>query len=119
TNILTNNSVTVIVTDQSGNDDFCFATVTVIDNLAAVITSCPADVTINCQDSQLPANTGGSATATDNCDNNVTITHNDVIVPGFCPQTYTINRTWTATADYNNSSFCVQVIHVQDITAPT
>jgi hypothetical protein len=38
------NSCTVIVTDNSGNNAFCFATVTVVDNTPPVI-SCPADIT--------------------------------------------------------------------------
>jgi len=58
------------------------------------------------------------ATATDNCDETVTITFNDSIDPGACPQEYTVTRTWTATDDCGNTSTCSRSITVQDNTAP-
>lgn len=103
-------------TDDCGNSTACQQTIVVDDSVAPVI-SCPANITIQCTASTLPANTG-SATATDNCDGTPTITSSDVTVGGACPQELTITRTWTATDDCGNSSSCVQTIFVDDSTPP-
>ncbi len=103
-------------TDNCGNESTCLQTITVVDEEAPVIT-CPDDITINCQDDQSPSNTG-NPTATDNCDPSLDFTHSDNIVAGSCPDTYTIERTWTATDDCMNSNTCVQLIQVQDVTEP-
>ena len=108
-------TVNVVATNMCGVDN-CNFNVVINDNENPVI-SCPSAITINCQDSQLPANTG-SATATDNCDLNPSISYNDAIVAGNCPGNYLINRTWTAKDIYTNASMCLQVITVRDITAP-
>ncbi len=81
-----------------------------VDNTAPVIT-CPADITIECDESTDPANTG-TATATDNCDGSPTITYSDVTGAG------TITRTWTATDACGNSASCDQVITIEDTTPP-
>src|SRR5436190_1353930 len=110
-------------TDPSGNSSTCVQIITVQDVTAPVIT-CPANTTINCQASSLPANTG-IATATDNCTPmaNITISSTDASTQGGNPAltsyyNYTITRTWKATDPSGNSSTCVQIITVQDITAP-
>ena len=107
-------------TDVTGNFSECAQTITVRDVTAPIIT-CPASVTINCQDATTVA-ANGSATATDNC-SPVTITSSDVSTQnssatnaGF--YNYTITRTWKVTDVTGNSSTCVQVITVQDITKP-
>ncbi|MEO6131464.1 MAG: T9SS type A sorting domain-containing protein, partial [Saprospiraceae bacterium] len=46
------------------------------------------------------------------------ITSTDIIVPGNCPQSYTINRTWRATDDCGNSATCTQVLQVIDNVPP-
>ena len=76
------------------------------------------NVTIECDDSILPDNTG-MASATDNCDSAPTVTYDDSIAPSQnCIQEYTITRTWLATDDCGNTSTCTQVIVVDDRTAP-
>ena len=90
--------------------------VAVVDDGAPVIT-CPANITIECSDSQDPDSTG-SATATDDCGGTSVITYDDDVTPGRCADSYTIARTWTATDDCGNSSSCVQTITVQDTTDP-
>jgi hypothetical protein len=114
------NTVTLTITDVNGNSDTKTATVTVEDKVAPVI-SCPDAVTLNCQDNTTPYSTG-SATATDAC-GIVSITFADVStqntdVNNAAHYNYTINRTWTATDKNGNSTSCVQVITVQDITPP-
>ncbi|MDX1686135.1 MAG: hypothetical protein R3275_12935, partial [Saprospiraceae bacterium] len=90
----------------------CSSTVTVRDTMPPTIT-CPVDVTIDCSDSRDPANTG-QATGTDNC-TGPTITYSDAS-SGSCPEV--ITRTWTAEDSCGNVSTCVQMITIEDNTAP-
>src|SRR5690606_3502540 len=62
-------------TDVTGNATSCEQIITVHDVTAPTIT-CPADVTLNCQDDTTSAATGGGA-GTDIC-SSVTITQSDV-----------------------------------------
>ncbi|KAJ8900701.1 hypothetical protein NDN08_000002 [Rhodosorus marinus] len=66
-----------------------------------------------------PENTGGSATATDDC-SDVTISYSDDIPDGFCNGSRIITRTWTATDECGNSSSVEQLItqEVLDETPP-
>ncbi len=88
----------------------------IIDGTPPVIT-CPANVTIECDEDDQPSNTG-SATATDNLDPNPVITFSDSVAVGACPQESVITRTWTATDCAGNSITCDQTITVEDTTAP-
>jgi len=83
------------------------------------VITCPADVTIECDEDRSPAS-NGTATATDNCtaDADIVITFADNIIPGPCANTFTILRTWTATDECALFSTCVQTINVQDTTDP-
>src|SRR5665811_728564 len=103
-------------TDECGNASSCTQIITVQDITAPGI-SCPADVTLNCEDPSDPAATG-SAMATDNCDANPVITFTDSTTPGSCAGNYVITRTWTATDECGNASTCTQIITIQDITVP-
>jgi hypothetical protein len=107
---------TYTATDATGATATCVQTFTVVDNVVPTIT-CPANTTIACTASTLPAATG-TATATDNCDATVTISSSDVIIAGACPQESTINRTWLATDDCGNTSTCLQTIVVDDSVPP-
>ncbi|MCB0608172.1 MAG: DUF11 domain-containing protein [Lewinella sp.] len=59
----------------------------------------------------------GMPTATDNCDNDVTVTFSDFLVPsqGDCGKT-TILRTFTATDNFGNFNKCVQEITIRKPT---
>lgn len=103
---------TWLATDDCGNTATCTQTIFVDDSTAPTIT-CPANITVLCGTSTLPAATG-MATATDNCDASATITFSDISLPGICPAEITINRTWQATDDCGNTSTCNQVIFVDD-----
>ncbi|GAB4094174.1 HYR domain-containing protein [Flaviaesturariibacter terrae] len=114
------NTVTLAVTDVHGNVNTATAIITVEDHVAPVI-SCPASVTLNCQDDNSTANTG-VATAMDAC-GIASITHADVStqsadINNAAHYNYTIARTWTALDNHGNSSQCLQTITVQDISAP-
>jgi len=80
--------------------------------------TCPADVTVSCDASTAPADTG-MATATNQC-GEPTITFADVSTQGLgCDAfTFMITRTWMATDNAGNSATCNQIITVEDTTAP-
>jgi large repetitive protein len=104
--------------DECGNMATCVQLIAVVDTQAPVIT-CPADKTIECSDSQLP-DLMGFATSTDNCDPNPTETYTDLTIPGNCPETFTIRRTWLSSDRCGNvSTTCTHIITVRDTTNPT
>ncbi|TVZ57522.1 putative secreted protein (Por secretion system target) [Flavobacteriaceae bacterium MAR_2010_105] len=110
--------VTVTAIDSTGNETSCTFSVTINDTEAPIL-SCPADTSIECNKDTGPENTG-MATTTDNCESDIVITYNDIIVDsGSCANTYTIVRTFTATDGQGNSSSCTQNITVQDTQGPT
>ena len=118
-----NTTVTYTATDRSGNSANDQQVVTVIDNTPPVI-SCPADITQNADPGLCSAFVNvGTATATDNCDNNPTIvgTRSDNL-PLSAPYPVGVTTiTWTATdhaTPTNNQSSCVQTITVEDKEAP-
>ena len=77
----------------------------------------PSDVSLQCDQSTDPSNTG-SATATDNSDPNPAITFSDATTPGASPDEFTLARTWTATDNSGNASSAGQIITVVDTMAP-
>jgi hypothetical protein len=101
-------------TDDCGNPSSCSQVITVVDTEAPVLSGCPADETVECDAVPTPA----VLTATDNCDDDVTVVFDEVREDGPCPDSYTLTRTWTATDDCGNSSTCVQIITVEDTTPP-
>ncbi len=103
------NTVKLVVTDPSGNTATQTATVTVVDNLAPVITL-PANATVNCGTSTAPSATG-TATAADNC-STATVTYSDVTAGNV------ITRTWKAVDVYGNTSTAVQTITIVDNIKP-
>ncbi len=63
--------------------------------------------------------TGDVTDEADNCDTSLDATYADVVTPGTCEGEEIITRTWTLTDDCGNTTQHVQVITVQDNTAPT
>jgi hypothetical protein len=89
----------------------------VIDNLNSSFDGCVSDAFasdfLNAPPSTLvppPPSQTGTATATDNCTANPTITFSDVVTPGACPGSAVITRTWTAIDNCGNSAKCTQII---------
>src|SRR5204862_5948531 len=98
-------------TDACGNSSTASQTISVRDITAPVIAALPAASTIDC-----PATPSfATATATDTCDANPTLTFVDTS-SGSCPVVHV--RTWTATDACGNSSTASQTISVRDSTAP-
>ncbi|MGV8126417.1 MAG: DUF7507 domain-containing protein [Methanothrix sp.] len=102
-------------TDVCGNEASCKQTITVRDTTAPTFNeACPEDTTVEC-DSVPDQET---LTAADNCDESVTVVPNEVRIDGDCANNYTLIRYWNATDVCGNKASCVQVITVQDTTAP-
>ena len=100
-------------TDNCGNSSTCVQTITVEDATAPVFTETPTDITVDCSNVPPPS----QVVVTDNCQasNSLNILLEELISPG-CP--FTITRTWRAVDACGNSSTFVQVITVEDTTAP-
>lgn len=106
--------------DSHGNVTTHDQTITVADNTKPVLTV-PADITIQCNASTAPANTG-QATATDNsssCGGTVSVTYVDVTSAGSCASNSNIVRTWRAADCSGNNITGIQNIHLVDNTPPT
>ncbi|MCB0535254.1 MAG: DUF3494 domain-containing protein, partial [Saprospiraceae bacterium] len=107
----------VTVTNAGNCTNICGITISVNqDNIPPAII-CPMDLTLECDLSTQPPNTG-TATATDACDLAPVLDFTDLINPENCPQSYSIARVWTATDGAGNNSVCVQTITVADNTPP-
>ena len=109
-------TIALKVTDTFGAFSTDTTTLSIVDVTPPEIIG-PADVTIECDESVDPSNTG-MPTVTDNYDPDPVISYSDSIAAGACPQEYVITRTWTATDASDNSSSQTQVITVVDTTAP-
>ena len=101
-------------TDNCGNESSQTQIVTVQDTTDPMLIGVPANVTVECDLVPIPA----TPEASDNCDDDVTIEFAEVRTDGICEDTYTLTRTWTATDNCGNTDVQVQVINVQDTTAP-
>ncbi len=100
--------------DNCLNRTFCTYTIDIYDTTAPVLVV-PADATYECDEEIVY----DAATATDNCQLNVTVTEGEsMITPGNCPQEYTITRYFTADDGCINVSYGQQTITVVDTTAP-
>jgi gliding motility-associated-like protein len=102
-------------TDNCGNSAAAQQVITVRDLTAPAFTFVPADVTVSCEN--VPAI--GTPTATDNCTANVTIAFSgETRLNGACPDTYTLQRRWTAADACGNTTTALQTIVVRDIVPP-
>ena len=101
--------------DECGNTSLATHKITVQDNTKPVVTSVPANVTVSC--AAIPI--VGLPTATDNCDASLAITFNGATrTNGSCPNNYSLNRKWTVTDHCGNTASAVQILQVEDKTAP-
>jgi len=99
--------------DPCGNSTIVSRTVTIVDSTAPVFTFVPENENRNCTD----ADNVAAVTADDVC-SEVVIAHADVVVPGSCPASYTIERTFSATDVCGNVATYTQLINVSDSNAP-
>ncbi len=82
------------------------------------IDSAPANITIECNESTDPSNTGQLSASTTCCDNGLNVSFDDATSAGGCANASVITRTWTITDACGNSETHVQTITVEDNTAP-
>ena len=102
--------VALRVSDKNNNTNSCMVIVRVQDKIDPIIT-CPANVTVQCNDPIDPAHTG-TATVVDNC-SNLTPTFTDGGTLSQCG-VGTIIRTWRATDPGGKTVSCNQTIVVLD-----
>ncbi|MEN9973275.1 MAG: hypothetical protein RIS20_1622, partial [Bacteroidota bacterium] len=111
---LGNTTVTWTISDNAGNTATTTQLVTIIDNIAPVITI-PSDLNVVSNSGCDAINISiGQATATDNC-GILSIVNN-------APATFpagTTQVTWTATDNSGNQTSLIQLITVEDLVAPT
>lgn len=110
--------LTLQVTDAAGNTATCSQSVLVRDVTAPTFNP-PANITINCEESTAPANTGTYSGLDDNCDPApVVVQLADAFISGSCVNEYTIIRTWRASDASGNSTTVSHSIFVRDIEDP-
>ena len=117
---LGDNQLIVQVTDEAGNTNACMMTLTIQDKLPPVITSCPADITVDCTDNEnnpIDVSFTGMAEATDNCEVE-SITFEDTPLNDD-PCELIISRLFIASDASGNTATCTQIITVIDETPPT
>jgi hypothetical protein len=104
-------------TDVAGNFTESVQVITVQDVTNPTITDV-ADVTVDCGASLLPSNTGGMATATDNCTTMflISISYIDSAIPTVCGGSFI--RTWTAEDASGNTSSSEQIITINAAALP-
>jgi hypothetical protein len=101
-------------TDACGNSASCSATIDVVDTTAPQIVCPPVVSPIECPNTPVFPDVRVS----DLCDPAPVLTFVDVTVPGACPQSYRVTRTWTATDVCGNSASCSATIDVVDTAPP-
>lgn len=104
--------VALTVTDEAGFTNSCMVQVEVQDNQGPVFSSCPADVTVDCQTNFTNLDQFGSASADDTCGATVTNTSTENFTT--CGNGV-ITRTFTAEDNAGNTAVCIQTITVRDL----
>ena len=118
---------TFIASDECGNTDSAWFFLEIVDTQAPIISNVPGDVTISCGDpippvdyEQCPDAAAGFDVIliTDACEcATVEVTVDSI--PGSCPGSYDLLRTWTAEDNCGNISSATQRVSIIDDTAPT
>jgi len=103
-------------TDDCNNQASASQIITVQDIVAPVITVPPAALSMECFDATLVSAWAATATATDACDLNVTVTPTYTAPLDNCDETVTV--TFTAADDCGNTATAYKSFTVDDITAP-
>lgn len=105
-------------TDACGNTKTAQQHLSIVDFSPPVFTLVPPTVTVECSAIPPPPVPGVGIQAVDGCGVTVTITMQSSTIPGICPQSYTLTRTWTAADICGNTSTAKQTLHVVDTQAP-
>jgi hypothetical protein len=100
-------------TDNCDNSTYTDWVVTIEDTTDPIIYA-PQGGSFSCEDGI----TYGDAYAEDACDEDVALTFTDEVVPGLCPQSYSVIRTWVAVDDCENTATVSVTYNVYDETDP-
>lgn len=100
-------------TDNCGNTTMVGNTVTIEDTTPPML-YVPQGGEFSCDEDIFY----GEASAEDICDEQVDLDYEDVVIPGDCPQSYTIQRTFIATDDCDNFATAAVIYYVYDNEAP-
>ncbi len=114
-------AVQVIGASGMAGHDWDMASGTSSESMLAVTVNCPPPVTISCDVDPLP-DIAGEAAGFTTCQvsEDVVISYEDNTAQlTSCSNTGSLVRTWTATDACGESVTCVQVITIEDVTAPT
>ena len=101
-------------TDCCGNTDSLYFTIIVRDMTGPVLSSVPANVTVDC--GNLPA--VANVTANDACSGPTPVVYDEMIWGDSSAGCYLMMRSWTATDSCGNSTTATQNVLVQDFTPP-
>ncbi len=106
-----------VATDECGNTSpALFTSITIADDTAPVmIQSVQEFEAVNCDAVPVPI----APAYTDNCDPAPTVALLEEIIPGDCPQSYTIQRVWLASDACGNTASDTLYITVSDNTPPS
>jgi hypothetical protein len=100
--------------DVCGNIAECTQPITELAYNVEFAIYCSDDITISCDQSTDPENTGRATAAYTQS----LVTYSDITIDGSCPNEFRIRRLWTASLDGTEDS-CTQIISVVDNDAPT
>lgn len=100
--------------DACGNSNVLGSTTTVVDTTPPTIAGVPADATVECDAVPPPA----TPTATDVCDPAPALRLVESRIDGSCPDSYSLERTWTATDNCASAMSATQTLTVRDRQAP-
>ncbi|MCH2198700.1 MAG: T9SS type A sorting domain-containing protein, partial [Flavobacteriales bacterium] len=102
-----------VAVDECGNEAYAQQIISLVDEVAPEAENVPVDTTFECDEEIILS----EPTFTDNCDDDLEITYNEVTEELDC--FYQIIRTWTAIDHCDNETTVSQVITVTDTTAPS
>ena len=106
---------TFTATDQCGNATSRIQEVVFTDSTAPVFVEALPESNITTECDAVPE--AVTLTATDDCQN-VVVQFTETLIPGSCDNEYTLERLWVAADDCGNETSHLQVVQVEDNTAP-
>jgi uncharacterized repeat protein (TIGR01451 family) len=104
-----------VIDNTNGDEDDSDIEIITVKSCPPVLVGVPADATLECDDPKVK--TPANVTVQGCCSPVVSL--KETIVPGNCPQSYTLIRVWTATDNCGGKVSGTQVIEVKDTKAPS
>lgn len=101
-------------TDDCGNIASATQTITIADDTPPVLVGAPNDITVECDAIPEPF----ILSASDDCDDNLTVDFSSSEIEGNCKDNYTIIRTWSVSDNCGNTTVHQQTITVEDTQGP-